>query len=109
MLTIKNSQILQKGKLVKKHILIESGRIKKITNSIPSKKGQIIDVKGKIVIPGLIDSHVHMREPGFEHKEDFFSGSKAAAAGGITTFLDMPNNNPPITTVEMLEKKRELA
>ncbi|KHO46061.1 MAG: dihydroorotase [archaeon GW2011_AR3] len=108
MLVIKNARVLSKGKLTKKNIIVEGSRIKKVSNSLTARKN-IIDVKGKIVLPGLIDPHVHMREPGFEYKEDFFSGSKAAAAGGITTFLDMPNNRPPITSVAALNVKRNLA
>ncbi len=108
MLVIKNGQIMQNGKLVKKHILIDGKKIKKLSNVIPKSKNYI-DAKDKIILPGLIDCHVHMREPGYENKEDFFSGSKAAAAGGITTFIDMPNSNPPTTSIEILNKKRELA
>ena len=70
---------------------------------------EVIDAKGKIVIPGIIDPHVHIREPGLTHKEDFQSGSRAAAKGGITTFLDMPNTMPPTTNAERLEEKRRLA
>lgn len=101
---------MQKGKLSKKNILISGEFIKKITSTVPKGKNiNTFDAKGMIIIPGLIDSHVHMREPGSEYKEDFFSGSKAAVAGGVTTFLDMPNNKPPITTVEDLNRKRQLA
>jgi dihydroorotase len=105
---LKNGQILMNGKLVKRHIVIEGSRIKKITPTLPRSR-RSIDAKGKIIIPGLIDCHVHFREPGFEHKEDFFSGSKAAAAGGVTTVIDMPNNRPPTATIAALEKKRQLA
>jgi dihydroorotase len=69
----------------------------------------MIDAKGMIVLPGLIDVHVHFREPGDIQKEDFLTGSRAAAAGGVTTVLDMPNNKPPITNAAALEDKRELA
>src|SRR3989344_5820266 len=63
----------------------------------------------KIVkIPGVVDAHVHFRDPGAERKEDFESGSKAAAAGGVTYVLDMPNNTPPVTTVEAFKEKDEL-
>jgi len=70
---------------------------------------KILNANGNYVIPGLIDSHVHFRDPGMEYKEDFFTGSTAAAAGGITTVLDMPNNKPACTTAKLLEKKRQIA
>jgi dihydroorotase len=67
------------------------------------------DLKGKYLLPGAIDVHVHFRTPGNTEKEDFTSGSKAALAGGVTTVLDMPNNKPPATSQAVLDKKRELA
>ncbi|MDP7116633.1 MAG: amidohydrolase family protein [Candidatus Woesearchaeota archaeon] len=103
-----NGKILENGELVEKNILIENHKIRELIDDQVTVD-EIIDVKGKIILPGLIDCHVHMREPGFTEKEDFFTGSKAAAIGGITTFLDMPNNKPPIVTVEALEQKRKLA
>lgn len=107
-LLIKNAQIFWKGNLVRKNIFIENGKIRKIiTNEV--KADEVIDAKDKIILPGLIDPHVHFREPGLTHKEDFFTGSCAAAAGGITTFLDMPNTKPETINVERLEEKRRLA
>src|SRR3989338_3813198 len=96
-LLIKNSRILQKGKLFQKNILIKNGKISKISNK-ELKADKIIDATSNLVVPGLIDVHVHFREPGLTHKEDFLSGSMAAAKGGITTVLDMPNTIPPTTT-----------
>jgi dihydroorotase-like cyclic amidohydrolase len=73
-------------------------------------KGDVnIDVKGKLVIPGLVDVHVHFREPGRTHKEDFLTGSMAASAGGVTTVVDEPNVDPPTISLETLEEKRKLA
>ncbi|MDO8460907.1 MAG: amidohydrolase family protein, partial [bacterium] len=63
----------------------------------------------KLILPGLIDPHVHLREPGNTQKEDFYTGTAAALAGGYTTIMDMPNNNPPATTLERLEEKISLA
>src|SRR3989344_3307279 len=94
---IKNCRILVKDKVFVKNILIKNGKISKITNKEP-KAEKIIDAKNNFVLPGLIDVHVHMREPGLTHKEDFLTGSMAAAKGGITTILDMPNTIPPTTT-----------
>ncbi len=107
-LLIKNGKVYQNGALIKKNIFIEKDKITKIT-SRELKADDIIDAKNKIIIPGLIDGHVHFREPGLAHKEDFLTGSMAAAAGGITTFLDMPNTKPPTTDLQRLEEKRKLA
>jgi len=105
---IKNCRILIKDKTYVKNILIKNGKISKITSKEP-KAEKIIDAKNNLVLPGLIDVHVHFREPGLTHKEDFLTGSMAAAKGGITTILDMPNTLPPTTTIEALEEKRRLA
>jgi len=87
-LLIKNGQVYQNGVLIRKNIFVKENKIVKITTQdIGADK--IIDAKNKIVIPGLIDSHVHFREPGMTQKEDFLTGSMAAAAGGITTILDI--------------------
>src|SRR5438094_8811395 len=67
-----------------------------------------VDASGRHLLPGLIDVHVHFREPGLTYKEDFSSGSLAAAAGGVTTVFDMPNNVPPIATAALFRQKREL-
>ena len=77
--------------------------------SSPVSADRQIDARGKWVIPGLIDLHAHTRSPGYEQKEDFLTASRAAAAGGYTTFVDMPNVEPPTVTVELFEEKREVA
>jgi len=107
-LLIKNGKVHQNGSLVNKNIFIKNHKIEKITSK-DIRAEKTINAKNKIIIPGLIDSHVHFREPGMEHKEDFFTGSTAAAAGGITTVLDMPNTLPPTTNLQRLEEKRKLA
>ncbi len=107
-LLIKNGKVFIKGKLLGKNILIEDSKISKITGEFP-RADEIINARGKIVIPGVIDPHVHFREPGMTQKEDFLTGSMAAASGGVTCFLDMPNNKPPTLTAKYLEEKRELA
>lgn len=92
------------------NILIEEKKIKKILDPEETTKADnVIDIEGKHVLPGIIDTHVHFRTPGAEYKEDWETGSFAAAAGGVTTVIDMPNTNPPTTTPEQLEKKRETA
>jgi len=105
---LKNCTIIRQGEEMVADILIEDGKIAKIGQRLTSS-GKTIDVAKRHVLPGLIDPHVHFREPGLTHKEDFQTGSMAAAAGGITTFLDMPNTLPPTTTVALLQEKRELA
>ena len=103
-LLIKNCRMLVKGKVYIKNILVKNGKISKITNKEP-KSDSVIDAKSNFVLPGLIDCHVHFREPGLTHKEDFLTGSMAAAKGGVTTILDMPNTLPPTTTLDALEEK----
>ena len=96
-------------------ILINEEIIEKISENIGEKEFlnkenvKIIDVEKKLIMPGVIDVHTHMREPGITHKEDFETGSKACAKGGITTFYDMPNTVPVTTALENLLNKKELA
>src|SRR3989344_360818 len=107
-LLIKNGKVYQNGALIRKNIFVKDDEITKITSQT-LKADEVIDAKNKIIIPGLIDSHVHFREPGLTQKEDFLTGSMAAAAGGITTVLDMPNTLPPTTNFQRLDEKRRLA
>ena len=90
---IKNGSVVLENGVAKKDILIENGKITKIADGITGT-GEIIDANGLFVFPGLIDMHVHLREPGFEHKEDIESGSKAAVKGGFTQICCMPNTDP---------------
>jgi dihydroorotase len=83
-------------------ILIEEGIIKKIGKNI-NKDDAIINAEGKILAPGLIDVHVHFREPGAEYKEDILSGSRAAARGGFTSVVCMANTNPPVDNIDTLK------
>ncbi|MBI2128698.1 amidohydrolase family protein [Candidatus Woesearchaeota archaeon] len=108
-LFIANADVFVDGKLEKKNILVADGKIKAITDEKAITTSRFIDAAGKVILPGLIDGHVHFREPGLTHKEDFFTGSCAAAAGGVTTIIDMPNTIPPTTTIELLNEKRILA
>ena len=91
---IRNGQVVLKNSVEKKDILVEDGKIVKIAENIPANGSQEIDASGKHIFPGLIDMHVHLREPGFEKKEDIESGSKAAVKGGFTQVCCMPNTNP---------------
>ena len=83
-------------------VLIEEDKIVRISRYIDENADEIIDARGKFVMPGFIDLHVHFRDPGFTHKEDIISGSKAAAAGGVTTVCAMPNTKPAVDSVETL-------
>jgi len=98
------------GDLKNKDILVHNGKIKQIESIIPEKDVKLfVDLKNKIVLPGIIDPHVHFREPGLTHKEDWATGSRAAVKGGVTTVLDMPNTKPATISVELLQEKRKLA
>ncbi|MCO4793207.1 MAG: dihydroorotase [Bacteriovoracaceae bacterium] len=88
---------------------IENGKIASLEASENDSATTVIDGTGKHLLPGVIDSQVHFREPGLTHKEDLESGSRSAACGGVTTFLEMPNTNPSTTTAEAIAKKVELA
>ena len=96
-------------------ILINGEIIQKISENIDESRFEnnentkIIDIEGKLVMPGVIDVHTHMREPGITYKEDFTTGSRACAKAGITTFYDMPNTIPTTTTLENLLEKKKLA
>ena len=90
---LKNGTLVLKSGVKKADLLIDGGKIAKIGDNIKFD-GKVIDLKGKHILPGLIDMHVHLREPGFEGKEDIESGSKAAVAGGFTQVCCMPNTNP---------------
>ncbi len=110
---LKNCKILKNGELKKFDILLEKNKIKKISEKIEekelvNKKIKIIDVKEKFVSAGFIDVHVHWREPGFSKKETVYSASRAAARGGFTTVMTMPNLNPVPDSVENLEKQLEI-
>ena len=104
---IKNVHIVNEGKIVKGDVLVEGDRISEVAESISAKSGdtKIIDGDGHYLLPGMIDDQVHFREPGLTHKATIESESKAAVAGGITTFIEMPNTVPQATTIELLEEK----
>ena len=91
---IRNGKVVLKNSVEQKDILIENGKIAKIADSIPANGDKELDAKGLHVFPGLIDMHVHLRDPGYEYKEDIESGSKAAVKGGFTQICCMPNTDP---------------
>jgi len=108
---IKNAKIVNESKVMDGDLLIQGEYIKDIANSISAKSADvnIIDVEGSYVIPGVIDDQVHFREPGLIHKGDIASESKAAIAGGITSYIEMPNTIPQTTTIEKLNEKFAIA
>ncbi|WP_010134967.1 dihydroorotase [Ochrovirga pacifica] len=107
---IKNANIVNEGTTFTGDVLIENDLIKSIANHIDAPEGCLtIDATGKYLLPGAIDDQVHFREPGLTHKANIATESKAAAAGGITTFIEMPNTIPQATTQELLEEKFTIA
>ncbi len=107
-LIIKDGQIVNEGKIIEGDLLIKNGRISRVGGVIDSKEAVEINAHGHMVMPGVIDDQVHFREPGLTHKACIASESKAAAAGGTTSFMEMPNTKPSATTQEKLEDKYEI-
>ena len=104
-----NAKILKNAELTTVSILIEGQHIKKIAPHIDdTSETEVIDVKGQFVSPGLVDVHVHLREPGGEHKETIETGTKAAARGGFTTVCPMPNTKPVPDSEENLNRLNQL-
>ena len=105
-----NATIVNEGNSSEEDILIKDGRIAAIGKKISASEGtEIIDAGGKLLLPGLIDDQVHFREPGLTHKGGIRSESMAAVAGGVTSFMDMPNVNPPTLTRDLFSQKYEIA
>lgn len=109
-IVIKNAKLVNEGSITDGDLLIEKGRIKRCGGEIAVPgKATVIDATGCYVLPGMIDDQVHFREPGMTHKGDIGSESRAAVAGGITSFMEMPNTSPPTVTLETLEAKYAIA
>jgi dihydroorotase len=108
---IKNARIVNEGEIFEGDILVENDIIKEVSSSISAKSSnvQIIDAEGNYVIPGVIDDQVHFREPGLTQKATIETESRAAIAGGITSYIEMPNTNPQTTTIEALNNKFKIA
>jgi len=105
-----NAAIVNEGNILEENLLIKNGRIEKVGKEISAPDGaEVIDASGKWLLPGLIDDQVHFREPGLTHKGGIRSESMAAIAGGVTSFMDMPNVNPPTLNRELLSQKYEIA
>ncbi len=106
---IKNAKVVNENKIESKDILIKNGRFEKINSQVNTKEKCIeINAEGLHLLPGLIDDQVHFREPGLTHKANIYTESRAAVAGGVTSFMEMPNVKPPTLTHELLEEKYEI-
>jgi len=106
---IKNAKIVNENRIFDGDVLIKDDCIFKIDTAISDANAKVIDAKGSHLLPGVIDDQVHFREPGLTHKGNIASESRAAIAGGITTFMEQPNTNPQTTTIEKLEEKFAVA
>lgn len=112
-IAVRGGRVFLNGELVTADLYLKGEKIAAVVRSDQGEEAlpaaEEIDATGRAVLPGAIDTHTHTREPGYTHKEDFLTASQAAAAGGVTTILDMPNVEPPTDTVQTFEEKRELA
>ena len=106
---IKNAQVVNRGKIFQSDILVKNGRIDKIDSIIDAVVDREIDATGKYILPGIIDDQVHFREPGLTHKSDLYTEPRAAVAGGVTSFMEMPNTKPAAVTQELLQHKYDIA
>ncbi len=106
---LKNTLTVNEGDTFETDVLIRGEYIERIDKNISSSNAQVIDFKGNLLLPGVIDDQVHFREPGLTHKGNIATESRAAIAGGITSFMEQPNTNPQTTTIKKLEDKFELA
>jgi len=102
-IVIRNARLVNEGATTESDILLKAGRIEKIAADIEAPAGaEVVDAAGRHLLPGMIDDQVHFREPGLTHKGDFYTESRAAIAGGVTSYMEMPNSKPPTTDREQL-------
>ena len=107
---LKGGIVVNEGQQLEHDVLIKNGRIEKIAKDIsPDNNWEVVELNGKLVLPGCIDDQVHFREPGLTHKGNIQTESRAAVAGGITSYMEQPNTKPAATTIEELEKKYQRA
>ncbi len=107
-IVIKNGLTVLPSGITKSSIVINDGKIIGVMKSSEPKADRVIDAQGKVVLPGMVDMHVHLRDPGFPERENFESGTKAAAAGGVTTVIDMPNTIPATVTLKAFNDKKAI-
>ena len=106
---IKNISIVNEGQIIVADLLIDNGIIQKIGQLNNDSNATTINGTGKYLFPGIIDGQVHFREPGLTHKADLYTESKAAIAGGVTSFIDMPNTIPNVLSMDILNEKYRIA
>jgi dihydroorotase len=106
---VRGGHIIRQGAMQRADLKLVGGRIAEIAPSLPAEGDEIIDATGLVVLPGIIDPQVHFRDPGLTWKEDLQTGSQAAAAGGVTSFLEMPNTKPAIVTAALMAEKKKTA
>ncbi len=104
-IVLKNANIVNENSVFESDVLLEDNLIIRIASDISDANAKVIDLEGKHLLPGIIDDQVHFREPGLTHKGDIASESRAAVAGGITSYMEQPNTNPQTTTIQKLEEK----
>ncbi len=107
-LVIRGGYIVYPWGIIEADIYVEEGVVKAVGRGLKASAEDVIDAHGLLVLPGVVDEHVHMREPGLEYKDNFTNGTLDAAAGGVTTVLEMPNTLPPVDSVERFHYKRRL-
>lgn len=105
---LKNAHVINEGSVEKADVLLEGNRIAKVASSIEDADAEVVDLSGKFLMPGVIDDQVHFREPGLTHKGCIYTEAKAAVAGGITSYMEMPNTQPQALTQELLEDKYQI-
>jgi len=105
---LKNAQVINEGSIITTDVLIQGDRIAKIATEIKDAEAEVIDLKGKFLMPGVVDDQVHFREPGLTHKGRIYTEARAAVAGGITSFMEMPNTKPQALTQDLLEDKYKI-
>ncbi|UXP30573.1 dihydroorotase [Reichenbachiella agarivorans] len=106
---IKNAKVVNEGEIMAYDVLIKDQMIEKVDVGLSHETATVIDAEGKFLLPGVIDDQVHFREPGLTHKAEIYTESKAAVAGGITSFMEMPNTVPNTLTQELLQDKYDIA
>lgn len=106
---LRNARVVNRGAILERDILIRSGRIERVAPELNARADIELDVQGNHVIPGIIDDQVHFREPGLTYKASIATESRAAVAGGVTAFMEMPNVKPPSVTQDLLEQKYVIA
>ncbi len=106
---LKNATVVNENRIFESDLLLEGEHIARIDRDISDPNAKVIDMQGDLLLPGIIDDQVHFREPGLTHKGNIATESRAAIAGGITTFMEQPNTKPQTTTIEKLEEKFEMA